>query len=148
MNVMRRVAAAVGVPWMNRAAAEAAPAAARAGSASGSVARDRLSIILSSQRVKNVDLKALQADIVDIIKVRRTRAAARRAHTAHRPPLSARLPLQKHMRVEDVAPVNVSVKKANGVDVFEMQVALAAATQTGAGAAGAAGAGAAAPRAL
>lgn len=52
------------------------------------------------------------------------------------------------MRVEDVAPVNVSVKKANGVDVFEMQVALAAATQTGAGAAGAAGAGAAAPRAL
>lgn len=86
MNVMRRVAAAVGVPWMNRAAAEAAPAAARAGSASGSVARDRLSIILSSQRVKNVDLKALQADIVDIIKVRTRAAPAARVPT----PLTAR----------------------------------------------------------
>jgi len=69
-------------------------------STSGSVAKERLSLIIASQRGSNmlagVDMGRLQADVMDIVK--------------------------RHISVAEGKPVNFQVKSNGSTNLFEIQV--------------------------
>ncbi|KAM3568443.1 hypothetical protein VYU27_009433 [Nannochloropsis oceanica] len=65
------------------------------------MAKERLSIILAHQRLADVDIQQLQADVLACV--------------------------QKYVKITPEQAVSIKVKQDGGVDVFEMQIALAGA---------------------
>ncbi|TFJ88390.1 hypothetical protein NSK_000739 [Nannochloropsis salina CCMP1776] len=65
------------------------------------VAKERLSIILAHQRLSDVNIQQLQADVLACV--------------------------QKYVKVRPEEAVSIKVKQDGGIDVFEMQIALAGA---------------------
>ena len=71
-----------------------------ASSASGSVARERLSLIIASQRgssmLENVNMNKLQSDVMEIVR--------------------------QHIKVAEGRPISFNIKQTGDVNLFEMQI--------------------------
>ena len=101
---------------------------------SRSVAKDRLSVILASQRgselLEGVDMEKLQKDVLEVVQVsvwlRTFLSIATFDCPAYQSASSLALAIQKHINIAQNRPVNFNVNSEGDVSLFEMQVELMA----------------------